>query len=295
MSNSWWEIEIECNPNQEESIYYWLEEFGCRGTATQIKGESCTVRAYLAQMAVSEEDLAAFASRIRAATEEDSTRPTVRWRSLAEEDWANSWKQHWQPTPIGDRWLICPAWLEPPAAMSNRIVIRLDPGAAFGTGTHPTTQLCLQALAQQDPLNTLADLGCGSGILSLAALLLGTEQVYAVDIDSLAVKATDHNRQLNGIEASRLKAQSGSIKKLSNLLEEGVDGIVCNILAEVIIALIPQFEAIARPTTIGILSGILTEQAEAVTTTLAQYGWEVIGMQTQQQWCCLQIKQIKHN
>ena len=286
MSNQWWEIKILCSLDQEESVFYQLEQLGCRGTATEVKEQSCLIKAYLPQEEVQAPVMEALAMRLH---QDASTMglplPIARWGLIDEEDWASSWKQYWEPTPIGLSFLVCPAWLSPPA--DERIVIRLDPGAAFGTGTHPTTQLCLEALEKIEVEGaTIADIGCGSGILSIGAVLLGAQQVYAVDLDPLAVSATDSNRQLNQIEESKLTANEGSIEQLN----EEVDGILCNILADVIIRLIPQMNRIAKRNTWGILSGILSEQSPKVTDTLQQNGWSVIDSWQRQPWCCLHVQ-----
>ena len=117
----------------------------------------------------------------------------IQWSAIAESDWANNWKAHWHPQAIGDRILIYPEWLAVPDD-PGRVLIRLNPGAAFGTGEHATTQLCLKALEtrlpplQEQPRKiAIADIGCGSGILAIAALRLGCEQAYGVDTDPLAV------------------------------------------------------------------------------------------------------------
>jgi ribosomal protein L11 methyltransferase len=219
--------------------------------------------------------------------------PVSHWQLMDEEDWASSWKQHWQISEIGDRFLICPAWLNPPEN-NQRLVIKIDPGSAFGTGTHPTTQLCLESLEMRlssHPENKIiADIGCGSGILAIGAILLGAKKVYAVDIDPLAVSATGSNRHLNGINPENLAINQGSVEELLELIPDGVDGIVCNILAETIIALMPAITRLAKPTTWGILSGILVTQAQAVTDILEPQGWTVAALWKRQEWCGLQIR-----
>ena len=293
MTNRWWKIEIHCAPEQEESVFYRLEGLGCRGTATEVKDRLCLIRAYLPESETQVADLEALAKRLHEdALALELSSAKAEWHLIDEEDWASSWKQYWQPTPVGDRFLVCPAWRSP-SPQESRIVIRLDPGAAFGTGTHPTTQLCLKALesclASYPNLTAIADIGCGSGILSIGAILAGVEQGYAVDLDSLAVSAACSNRQLNQIEPDQLAVAQGSVEQVQQMVEAGVDGILCNILAEVIIQLIPHLEAIAKPNTWGILSGILNKQAAAVTDTLEQHSWMVVKTWQQQEWCALEI------
>lgn len=281
-------------PIAEEIMFWRLEDFGCKGAASERKGETQLIWAYLPQVKAQQLDLAALALLLKQdALCAEVAPPLVSWHLIDEEDWSSSWKDHWKPESIGDRFLINPAWLPMPTE-TDRVVLRLDPGVAFGTGAHQTTQLCLESLEMRlDPSTTgaiVADIGCGSGILSIGALLLGAKQAYAVDVDPLAVKATLENRDLNQVAADRLIAAEGSLDRLLELLSGPVDGILCNILAEVIIDLIPGFEQIAKPTTWGILSGILLDQVKPIADTLEQHGWIVATLWRKQDWCCLNIR-----
>jgi ribosomal protein L11 methyltransferase len=304
MANTWWELQILCEPDLEDSIFWRLEDFGCRGTASENKGNSSLVRAYLSTIQTQLLDLAALSLWLR----QDAlcvgvSSPSLQWQLIDEEDWATSWKQYWHPQEIGDRFLINPAWLPLPET-TERLVIRLDPGVAFGTGNHATTQLCLESLEMrlsEVPQSfvgnsgkhehlVIADIGCGSGILSIGALLLGAEKVYAVDNDPLAVQSTISNGLLNDISSERLLPALGSVDVLTKLLEKPVDGIVCNILAHVIIELIPEMSAIAKPDTWAIFSGILLEQSKAVADALEQNGWVVATLWKRKEWCCLNVR-----
>lgn len=252
------------------------------------------MQAYLPQFRAQQLDLAALSLLLRQdALCAGLPVPSVQWQLIDEEDWSSSWKDHWHPEEIGDRFLINPAWLPLPET-TDRLVIRLDPGVAFGTGAHATTQLCLESLemrlSEPQPDALIADIGCGSGILSIGALLLGAKQVYAVDTDPLAVQSTLSNRDLNKLAADRLIAEEGSIDRLVKLLPEPVDGFLCNILAEVIMDLIPMMSAIAKPTTWGILSGLLLDQVKPIADTLEQHDWIVATLWRRQDWCCLNIR-----
>jgi ribosomal protein L11 methyltransferase len=298
MSNRWWEIVVFCDPVLEESAFWRLEQFGCSGTATQIKEESHLIRAYIPESAVQSLDLAALSLWLNQdAMLMETSLPQVQWHLIDEEDWANSWKQYWHPTEIGDRFLIYPAWLELPEEASERIILRLDPGTAFGTGTHPTTQLCLESLEMRLYENAdkqiIADIGCGSGILSLGAVFLGAKQVHAVDTDSMAIKACRYNCQLNQIERQRLSVYEGSIEQLPQI-EEGFDGIVCNILAEVIVDLFPRMQTITHSQSWAILSGILLEQAQIIADLVEGHGWTVAALWKRQDWCCFNIRRSEY-
>lgn len=294
MVNSWWEIQIVCDPALEESAFWRLEMLGAQGTASQRKGTHRQLQAYFPQDAFALLDLAAIALWLK----QDALCaylpiPQTTWQLIDEEDWAKSWKDYWKPQEVGDRFLINPAWLPVPKLL-ERLVLRLDPGAAFGTGTHPTTQLCLESLEMRLGGTTstcvVADVGCGSGILSIGSLLLGAVRAYAVDVDPLAVQATRENAALNQLTEKQVIAQLGSLDTLLQTLTEPVDGILCNILAEVIIDLIPQLGEISKPQTWGILSGILLEQSKLVADTLEQHGWVVATLWRRKEWCCLNIR-----
>jgi ribosomal protein L11 methyltransferase len=293
MSNSWWEIKIECVTELEESIFWRLSEFGCKGMSTQQRGNEILIAAYISQAQVKLLEVSDLSLQCEAdARAIGCALPETKCSLIDEEDWSSSWKQHWQPQPIGDRLLINPAWIEPPTD-SDRIILTLDPGVAFGTGTHATTQLCLEALEmrlQPGSNLTIADIGCGSGILSTAALLLGAQQVYAVDNDPLAVKATGENRDLNLIATEKLIVDLGSIDRLQAMIPEPVDGFVCNILADVIMELAPSMAALVKPKGWAILSGILSSQAADVSNVLEKQGWIVGTVWNRQEWSCINLK-----
>jgi len=304
MANTWWELEIFCEPDLEDSIFWRLEDYGCRGTASESMGNSTLIKAYVPGMQIKLLDLAALSLWLRQdALCVGMLSPILHWHLIDEEDWASSWKQHWQPQEIGDRFLVNPAWLELPIS-KERLVIRLDPGVAFGTGNHATTQLCLESLemrlsavpqsftssddSQEPPI--IADIGCGSGIISIGAILLGAKKAYAVDTDPLAIRSTLSNRTLNDIYPEQLLPIEGSIDVLQKILTEPVDGIVCNILADVIIELVPEMKSITKSTSWGVFSGILLEQSKAVADTLEQHGWVVATLWKRKEWCCLNAR-----
>lgn len=295
MGTKWWEIQIQCQPSLEEMIYWRLDSLGCRGTAGERQGESYYVYGYCPQTDTDLSDLDTLSSLLsQDAKNADLSTPVVSWRLIDDEDWANSWKQFWQPQEVGDRLLVYPAWLSEPE-QSDRLVLRLDPGVAFGTGTHQTTQLCLEALEMRldgDPSDAqiIADIGCGSGILSIAALLLGAKQVFAVDTDTLAVEASRHNRELNGLDPQKMVVEQGSLDHLITMYFDGFDGIVCNILADTILTLIPQLAVISQPTSWAILSGILTSQIDPIATALEQYGWTIATIWKRGEWCCFNVR-----
>lgn len=296
--NTWWEVKVLCDPTLEDTIFWRFDSFGSQGTSTEQRGAACVMQAYFPQHRLELLDLSAMALLIKQdALCNNLILPRISWQLIEEEDWAKSWKDHWKPEPIGDRILITPAWLEPPAD-NQRLVLRLDPGVAFGTGNHPTTQLCLESLemrlTDESTDVTIADIGCGSGILSIGAILLGAKRAYAVDTDDLAIHSALVNRALNGLTEAQLPMIHGSLEAIAQIMDAPVDGIVCNILAEVIMDLIPQMSTIIAPSGWGILSGILLDQSKLVADTLEQHGWVVATLWRRQEWCCLNVRRSPH-
>lgn len=306
MTNRWWELQIIGHPAAEEIIFWRLTEFGCQGMATDtftttpeedlpmLGGERAVrTRAYLPEANAHTLDLSALSIWLHQdAIAAELPPPKVTWNLIHEEDWASSWKNHWDIQEIGDRFVICPAWL--PVPEGDRIPLRLDPGSAFGTGTHGTTQLCLESLemreGQCNPDTIVADIGCGSGILSIGALLLGTGHVYAVDTDIMSIKATVKNGELNNISPEQLTVKQGSIDLVSAALPDGVDGLVCNILAETIMGMIPSMAQLVKPKGWAILSGILLTQAQEVSDVLEAHGWIIATLWKRGEWCCFNVR-----
>ncbi|MEM8639599.1 MAG: 50S ribosomal protein L11 methyltransferase [Cyanobacteria bacterium P01_G01_bin.54] len=297
MTSQWWELKIQGQPSLEEIVYWRLDDFGCHGMATEPQNESLVlIRAYALQETFQELDIAALATWLRQdAIAADFSPPEITWSLIDEEDWATSWQADWHPQEIGDRFLICPAWLDVPA--TDRLVLRLDPGAAFGTGVHPTTQLCLESLEMRGgpgsgsgPETAIADIGCGSGILGMGAILLGIGTVYAVDTDPLAVKVAQDNREFNKMTPEQLVVTKGSLEQILPLAGRSVDGLVCNILAETIIDMIPEMAQVVKSKGWAILSGILLDQAQDVAEVLESNGWIVATLWKRGEWCCVNAR-----
>jgi ribosomal protein L11 methyltransferase len=216
--------------------------------------------------------------------------PELEFRYLAEANWVESWKEHYQPIPVGKRLLIIPAWLTPPDG--PRAAVRIDPGMAFGTGTHPTTQLCLQIAESRIRLaQPVIDIGCGSGILSIAALKLGASKAIAVDIDPLAVQATRQNATLNGVE-TRIELATGSVAEVraGKTSRTSAPLVFANILAPILVELFELGLAdLIEPDGVGILSGILEEQTKSVENAALGRGFQTIERRQLGDWVALGV------
>lgn len=292
----WWRLSLPVQAELEESLLWKLNVLGVHRLAVQHAPETPDQRILLAWLPAhewpEEQRSELFCSLTPLAETFGLVLAQPVWDELADEDWSLSWKQHWQPDPVGERVLILPAWLDVPDEHAHRLVLKMDPGSAFGTGSHPTTRLCLEALEQQPPSGLrVADLGCGSGVLGLAALGLGALQVLSVDTDSLAVRATTDNAVLNDLPIGALKVTNGSVEALAKLLEEQpADLLLCNILAPVIEALAPHFSSVLHAGGRGLLSGLLVEQAPRLTDVLGSLGWTVEPLAEQGRWGLLEIR-----
>ncbi|MEB3283926.1 MAG: 50S ribosomal protein L11 methyltransferase [Candidatus Sericytochromatia bacterium] len=212
---------------------------------------------------------------------------STRVRLVPSEDWENSWKRHWHALEIGERLVVKPTW-EAWSGDSSRLVIDLDPAQAFGTGTHPTTQLCLRALERVLPqygTPRVFDVGTGSGILAIAALLLGAEHVWACDIDPVAVESTRENAERNRVEKS-LSVATGDVTVFSGQAPI----LLANILAEVIAPIAPDLGALLSPGGTLIASGIIRAREALVSQALQNAGLEVTAVEYQGEWVMIEAR-----
>lgn len=205
-------------------------------------------------------------------------------QGVEQDDWENSWKQYYHAVDVGERLTVCPSWEAPPA---GRTVLRLDPGMAFGTGTHETTALCLAELDKRvRGGERVLDIGTGSGILAIAALLLGAKSADGVDIDPMCVRTAAENAALNGVE-QRLRVRVGDLSQQA----EGPYDIICaNIVASAIKALSPAVPALLSPQGVYLASGIIDERRDEVLQALAACGLQVEQVLEKNGWVCIVSK-----
>lgn len=210
---------------------------------------------------------------------------TIDSLDCADEDWLNNWKQYFQPTPIGEKLLIRPTWREN-YDPQGRIVINLDPGLAFGTGTHETTSLCLGVLEKVVTENsTVLDVGCGSGILAIASLLLGAKKAVGVDIDGLAVKTAKENAELNNV-SDRFTAIEGNF---TEKVTGKYDIVVANIVADAIMFLSEGVKEFMKEDSIYIMSGIIDTRVDEVIESVSK-NFEITDKLFLNGWYCLTAK-----
>lgn len=206
----------------------------------------------------------------------------------ADEDWENSWRDCYEQIEIGEKLVVVPEWMDAPD--NGRIALRLDPGIAFGTGSHPTTKLCLAALeSYAAPSVRALDLGCGSGILGIGALLLGAESNTGCDVDPMAPEAAMANAALNGIGEDKMRVYAGNILKDASLrrtLGGGYQLVLANIVADVIIALAAYARSFMAQDGVFICSGIIDDRADEVRAALERNGFTVVAHTSEEEWHC---------
>lgn len=208
-------------------------------------------------------------------------------RLTDDEDWENNWKIYYKPLEIGERLLIRPSWEQ--AKDTGRTVLSLDPGMAFGTGSHHTTRMCLEFLEKTvKDGDDMIDLGCGSGILSIGALLLGAKQALAVDIDPIAEKIAYENAAMNDIYNDRYTVLIGDVLSdtalQDRLCEQKYDVVAANIVASVIIELTKMVPRIIKPEGVYIMSGIIGDRLDEVLAALDENGFEVLEVREGDDW-----------
>ncbi len=218
------------------------------------------------------------------------------WSIIKEEDWLTSWKKYWAPELVGNHLLILPCWMNLNEKFKDKKIIKIDPGAAFGTGSHPSTYLCLEKMENiffSD--KKILDIGSGSGILSVAARLLGAKEVYAVDNDYLAINSTKSNFQLNFGDLNNLNTYLGSFNEviLKNQLTQ-FDFVLCNILAEVIKGMIPNIYKCLRNNGEVIFSGILNSQKDEIIKILIKNNLKLLDVTTRKDWACISAQKASN-
>lgn len=222
----------------------------------------------------------------------DFGRLEITTRTLNEEDWANNWKQYFKPFTVSDKIIIKPSWEEYNESTEGKLILEIDPGMSFGTGQHHTTRLCIEQIIKHmaEGMRVL-DMGCGSGILSIASILLGAEDCVGVDIDENAVRIAKENAELNNIFEDRFTVYCGDVTNDEKLQEKirnnKYDMIAVNIIAQIIMGMSMTFPKFLKKGGLVIASGIIKKYLQDVLDNFKELGFEVIEINDSEEWVCV--------
>lgn len=304
---NWTEVQIKTTAELEELVSSVLYDVGATGLAiedprdilelSQIEGkwdfldpslvnmdfDGVLIKAYFSETDDVERQVQDIENRIKEDPILRAGKHEIKINLVDDNDWAESWKKYYKPIKIGERILIKPSW-EEYSLDENDILIELDPGMAFGTGTHETTMMCTEALEKYVKSgDTVYDIGCGSGILSIVAAKLGAEKVVGVDLDELCVKVSNENIKINHVE------EIVEIKKgnLLDVVEGKANIIVSNIIAEIIAGMTKDLKTYLKDDGIFITSGIIVEKIELVEKALLENGFKILDIRKLNGWACI--------
>lgn len=278
----WIEVRVTVSAEASEAVAHLLIEEGAGGV---VEEAPATLAAYFPDQG----DVEARLDRIRRSVAGlsrfglDPGPARVEWRRVAEESWADAWKEHFHPLKVGRRIVVRPTWREYRPA-EGEVVIDLDPGMAFGTGSHPTTALCLRALEDRvTPGCVVYDVGTGSGILAIAAVKLGASRVEACDVDPVAVRVAQANAAQNGVGA-RVRITRGD---WTSLPPGEADLVVANIIADVVIELAAGVHRLGRPGALFIASGVIAHRVDDVVGAFREAGFSAIEIEREGEWAAI--------
>ena len=213
---------------------------------------------------------------------------TLDFYELDDEDYQNAWKKYLYPEKVSERFVVKPTWREYEAE-SGEIVIELDPGRAFGTGSHPTTSLCMKMMEKYvEEDQALIDVGTGSGILMVAAEKLGAKEIWGVDIDEMAVEVAMENLELNKVDMTKTKVFEGDLVKVVG--DKKFDVLVANILADVILMLLDDVSKVVNSGGLAIFSGIIEDKKWLVEHKIKELGFEIIEIMQDGEWCSFTVR-----
>ena len=290
---NWYKLSFQIESNLEEIIIWKLNELGIFSFSFEYLIKTENKKAVNIWLPIDEwddssrNDFEEIISKLLNIN--DYKNQLFNWSIIKEEDWLTSWKKYWFPELVGNYFLILPCWINLNEKFNDKKIIKIDPGAAFGTGSHPSTYLCLEKMENilfSD--KKVLDIGSGSGILSIAARLLGAKEVCAIDNDYLAINSTNSNFQLNFGNLNNLNTYLGSFNDvaLKNQLKN-FDFVFCNILAEVIKEMIPNIYKCLRNDGQVVFSGIINSQKDEIIKILIQNNLKLLDISSKKDWVCI--------
>ena len=300
------EVTIECTQEDIDSVCDRLTAMGCGGFVIEneadLKDFLENNRRYWDYVDESLQQRYAGLSRVKCYLEDNGdgqkmltalrAQFDLSTKTVRDSDWENNWKKFYKPLEIGERFLVVPEWEE--ASAGGRVNLRLDPGLMFGTGSHATTRMCLAALEKYAGAGKkVLDLGCGSGILGIGALVLGSDSCVGCDIDPKAPDIVMENAALNGIGGDRMRVLAGDIigdKTLRKNLGGAYDIVLANIVSDVIIPLAPHVRGFMADNAVFITSGIIDGREAEVENALKNAGLEIVAHYHEEEWHCFECR-----
>lgn len=254
------------------------------GDGAQQKPDHYSVAGYFPDNEPLEKRFKILEEKLTRLRKENGILSRIEFRKIDEQDWAESWKAYFRPQKISEKIVVKPTWREYDHKQGE-IVLEIDPGMAFGTGTHPTTDLCINMIEKYIKTGySFLDIGTGSGILMLSAAKLGAKKVWGIDNDTVAVKIAEKNLLQNRIDPAEFKILSGS---LVDVVEEQFDLVVANILSEVIIVLLDSIKKVLNENGIFICSGVIEEKKDTVVNNIKRQGFEIMEIRTKDRWVAI--------
>jgi ribosomal protein L11 methyltransferase len=288
----WHALEIEIARVAETAVATQLWAANTTGLEiSEDSGEAVTLRAYFEAAPDAEKIKAQILRALRLSDLPEAALRRMEPLTIADQDWLAEWKKDYKPVAVGQRLLIVPSWEREAVEETDRVIVQIDPGMAFGTGTHETTRGCLELLEKywppQSGAGALLDVGTGTGILAIAAIRLSpASRVAAFDIDPEAIDVARENAEINGV-AAELELE---VDHLASYRGQEFDVVLANLTADVIVPLAAEFPQVLKPGGILIVSGILREQGDEVREALGAEGFEVVEEKPDDEWVTLALR-----
>ena len=291
-SKDWYKLTFLINSNSEEVIIWKLNDLGIVSYSFEylLENENKKVNIWLPFTDWNKDLRKNLENKIsKLLNINDIDNKFFEWSVIEEEDWLTSWKKYWAPELVGNHFLILPCWIDLNEKFKDKKIIKIDPGAAFGTGSHPSTYLCLEKMEKISFSDKkVLDIGSGSGILGIAARSLGAKEVCAIDNDYLAINSTNSNFQLNFDKLNNLNTYLGSFNEVIIKYQlNKFDFVLCNILAEVIKEMIPNIYKCLKKNGEVIFSGILNSQKDEIIKILIQNNLKLLDVSSRKDWACI--------
>ncbi len=293
VAKGWWRLLMELNQNQEDLLIWKLNQLDIFSYAfdyTKRNKNKIILLVWLPELNWTKTERDKLENKLKKTLRDNGSNTNVSgWDFIKEQEWINNWKNFWDIEIVGENFLVLPCWKDLPLKYNKKVVLRIDPGAAFGTGSHPTTSLCLEMMEKTVfEEKKILDVGSGSGILSIAAKKLGAKELYVIDNDYLAINSSKENLLLNFGELKSFNLYHDSIQNIKREeIFKNFDLILCNILASVIKPLIPIFYEILNFHGYLILSGILSTQKEEIIKLLILHHFKIDNVLSKKDWICI--------